>query len=352
MSAVAQPAATYAIHEGDVVRDRNTVLAIWHGNLGEAERMRAKYEWFYLGAPDAPPLLRLLRHEADGSWAGACAAGRRRMLLHGKEIHGGVMVDLAVTPEHRTLGPAMMLQQCIVDAGRRELEVLYGFPNPKAAAVFKRIGYRHWGDIVRYARVLRHSTYLRRRLSAALAPLAAWALDVATQLRDALRRLNQPRTEASWSDTADERFDALWTTSAPADALTAIRDARHARWRFDQSPVARTRYLLVTRPGDGALLAWFATQVEGDVLFVRDFWSDDADHGVGMHYIDALVHAARRAGHASISVEIAARAGRIAHWISRGFVVRGQRPVFGLCSNDAVIVRAEDLYLTSADEDE
>ena len=64
------------------------------------------------------------------------------------------------------------------------------------------------------------------------------------------------------------------------------------------------------------------------------------------------VRAARRTGHASISVEIAARASRTAAWQSRGFVARGQRPVFGLCSDDAVSIRAEDLYLTSADEDE
>jgi GNAT superfamily N-acetyltransferase len=351
MSAVAQ-APVYAIHDGDVVRDRDTVLAIWHGNLGESERMRAKYDWFYLGASGDPPLLRLLRHEPDGSWAGACAAGRRRMLMHGREIQGGVMVDLAVTPAHRTLGPAMMLQQCIVEAGRRELDVLYGFPNPRAAAVFKRIGYRHWGDIVRYARVLRYSTYVRRRLPTPLAPVAGWLLDTGTRTRDLLRRLMQPTTKAAWSDVADERIDALWGTSAPKEGLTAIRDARHARWRFDRSPVARTRYLLVTRPGDDTLLAWFATQVEGDALFVRDFWSDDADRGVGMHYIDALVRAARREGHASVSVEIAARASRIANWESAGFVARGQRPVFGLCSDEAVSVRAEDLYLTSADEDE
>ena len=351
MNAVAQP-ATYAIHEGDVVRDRDTVLAIWHGNLGEADRMRAKYDWFYLDAPHGAPLLRLLRHEPDGTWAGACAAGRRRMLLHGREIRGGVMVDLAVTPEHRTLGPAMLLQQCIVDDGRRELDVLYGFPNPKAAAVFRRIGYRHWGDIVRYARVLRYSGYVRRRLPAGLAPLAAWLLDTTTRLRDAARRLLQPRMEAEWSETADPRMDALWASSAPSDALTAVRDARHVRWRFDQSPVARTRHLLLTRPGDGLLLAWFATQVDGDALVIRDFWSDDADSGVGTHYLDALAHAARRAGHASISIEIAARPSRIAPWTRRGFVARGTRPVFGLCGNEADAIRAEDLHPPSADENE
>lgn len=351
MSAVAQP-ATYAIHDGDVMRDRDTVLSIWQGNLGEATRMRAKYEWFYLGAPAGAPLLKLLRHEADSAWVGTCASGRRRMLLRGQEIRGGVMVDLAVTPDHRSLGPAMMLQESIVDAGRRELDVLYGFPNPKAAAVFKRIGYRHLGDIVRYARVLRHSDYVRRHLPAVLAPLAGWVLDTVIGLRDAVRRMAGPRLYATWTDAADPRMDALWAASAPSDALTAIRDVCHVRWRFDQSPVARTRHLLLARPGDGSLLAWFATQVEGDALVIRDFWSDDADNGLGAHYIDALANAARRAGHASVSVEIAARESRVLPWKSRGFSARGQRPVFGLCSDGHDPIRADELYLTAADEDE
>lgn len=351
MSAVA-PAGTYAIHDGDVVRDRDTVLSIWHGNLGESERMRAKYEWFYLDAPSGAPLLKLLRHGADGAWVGTCASGRRRMLLRGKEIRGGVMVDLAVTPDHRSLGPAMMLQESIVDAGRRELDLLYGFPNPKAAAVFKRIGYRHLGDIVRYARVLRHCGYVRRHLPGVLAPLAGWLLDTVIGVRDAVRRMTGPKLDATWSETADPRMSALWEVSAPADALTAVRDACHVRWRFDQSPVARTHHLLLTRPSDGALLAWFATQADGDTLVIRDFWSDDADKGVGVHYIDALANAARRAGHASVSVEIAARESRVLPWKSRGFSARGQRSVFGLCSNGHDPVRAEELYLTAADEDE
>jgi hypothetical protein len=64
MSAVAQ-APVYAIHDGDVVRDRDTVLAIWHGNLGESERMRAKYDWFYLGASGDP----------SGSWRSSLSSG-------------------------------------------------------------------------------------------------------------------------------------------------------------------------------------------------------------------------------------------------------------------------------------
>jgi hypothetical protein len=170
------------------------------------------------------------------------------MLWRGKEIRAGVLVDLAVNPEHRSLGPAMMLQQGLIAAGRRDLDVLYGFPNPKATAVFKRIGYRPFGEIVRYARVLRHRGYLEQRIPSVLAAPAALLLDAAFGLRDAWRRATAPRLQVRWRDEADPRMDSLWECSAPRDSFGAIRDARHVRWRFDQAPIAKTRHLLLIRP--------------------------------------------------------------------------------------------------------
>ncbi|WP_119718322.1 GNAT family N-acetyltransferase [Cognatilysobacter tabacisoli] len=349
----AAPPPTYSIHEGNALLDRSSVLAIWDGSLGQAERMRAKYDWFYLHAPGGPPLMQLLRHEPDESWVGTCAAGRRRMLWRGREIQAGVLVDLAVSAAHRSLGPALMLQQRLIAAARSELDVLYGFPNPKAAPVFKRIGYRPFGDLVRFARVLRHRRYLELRLPPWLAAPAGALLDAAFALRDGVRRWTGPALRSRWSAEADPRMDTLWNASAPEDALTAVRDARHVRWRFDHAPIATTRHLLVTDRDDRHLLAWFATQVEGDALLVRDFWSEDASAAVGMHYVDALLQAARKAGHASVSVEIAARESRLATWRARGFVLRSRRTVFGMQRDEADHpIAHDDLYLTAADEDE
>jgi hypothetical protein len=139
--AEAAPAPVYAIEGGDVARDRERVLAIWRGNLGRDTRMQAKYDWFYASCPYGEPLLCLLRHLPDDSLVGAAAAGPRRMLRQGAEIEAGVLVDLAVTTEHRSLGPALMLQSALAEAGCRRYGLLYGFPNPKAAAVFKREKY-------------------------------------------------------------------------------------------------------------------------------------------------------------------------------------------------------------------
>lgn len=342
---------SYRVRDGDVARDRDTVLALWQGNLGQGARMAAKYDWFYRQSPSGAPLLQLLLHGDDA--VGVCSAGRRRMLWQGREIRAGVLVDLAVLPEHRSLGPAMILQQGMIAAGRRDLDVLYGFPNPKAAPVFKRIGYRKLADMVRYARVLRHADYLRRRLPGWLAVPAGIAVDLAARTGNALRRLFNRRLRAQWQDHADARMDALWSGSPHAHGLLAIRDAAHLQWRFDRAPFGKTRYLLLSEYGGEAISAWFATQADGNTLHIRDFWSLDATTGIAPRYLAALVSATRAKGHAAISVEMATTPARLAGWRALGFVERGRRPVFGNWSDPTAMEGdALDLHLTCADEDE
>lgn len=342
-------APAYTGQAGDVARDRDLVLGIWRGNLGQDARMQAKYDWFYARCPFGAPLLRLLRHGADGIAVGAAAAGPRRMLRDGRPIEAGVLVDLAVLPEHRSLGPALMLQGELARAGGERFDLLYGFPNPKAAAVFKRVGYERLGDIVRRARVLRHAGYLARRMPRPLAALAGFALDRIRALADTVQAPGE-RLAASWSDRADVRFDALWSASPKSEGLVGVRDAAFARWRFDASPLAQTRYLLLAG-ADGALRAWFACQIEDGVLHVRDFWSDDAATGIGHARVAALLRAARKAGHAAVSVEYAGPDARLVGWSAAGFVERSRRPVFGRWS-DGSAATAVPIHLTSADEDE
>ncbi|MGH8174501.1 MAG: hypothetical protein ACREPX_15280, partial [Rhodanobacteraceae bacterium] len=262
----AAPAPIYVVEAGDVARDRDAVLSIWHGNLGQDARMRAKFDWFYACCPFGAPLVCLLRHTPDDTHIGVASAGPRRMLWRGAEISAGVLVDLAVTAEHRSLGPAMMLQNSLADAGCRRFDLLYGFPNPKAAAVFKRVGYDKLGEIVRHARVLRHAQYLARRMPRVFASLVGVFVDAAVRMRDTWRSRSDRNVDYEWSHTANERFDSLWADSPHGDGLVGVRDAAFAQWRFDASPLSSTRYLLISDAESGVLLAWFACQIEESVL--------------------------------------------------------------------------------------
>ena len=345
-------APQYLVEAGLPARDRDTVLALWRGNLGQDARMTAKYEWFYLRCPHGEPLMQLLLEVSGQAHVGTASAGRRRLVWRGRELRAGVLVDLAVLPQHRSLGPALMLQQGLIAAAGEALDVLYGFPNPKAAPVFKRIGYAQPAQLVRYARVLRHAAYLRERMPRWLAPPAGWLADRVVACRDAWTRLRAPGLRSAWADQADARIDAVWSGSPKGDDVMAIRDVGHLRWRFDESPLASTRYLLVKRARDRALQAWFAVQRIDGTLHVRDFWSVDGADGMAAMHVGELLHAARKTGCSAVSVEMCASEAQRRGWHALHFVERSRRPVFLRWSSPQDAAASAPLFLTSADEDE
>ncbi|HMM25896.1 MAG TPA: hypothetical protein PKA36_13990, partial [Pseudoxanthomonas mexicana] len=161
-----------------------------------------------------------------------------------------------------------------------------------------------------------------------------------------------PHLRSAWADQADARIDAVWSGSPKGDDVIAIRDVGHLRWRFDESPLATTRYLLVKRAHDRALQAWFAVQRIDGTLHVRDFWSVDGTDGMAAMHVGELVHAARKAGCSAVSVEMCASDAQRRGWHALHFVERSRRPVFLRWSSPQDAAASAPLFLTSADEDE
>lgn len=343
--------AVYDTRAADPGRDGEAIMAVWRASqLGHAQEHAPKYAWFYRQCPFGAPLVRLLHHAPDDAVVGTCAAGPRRMVASGKVLDAGVLVDIAVTPRHRSLGPAMIMQASLIEASLERFDLLYGFPNAKSLPVVKRLGYSVLGEMLRQARVLRSRRYLARRLPAPLATLVAWPVDMAVSLWLSARRLRAWGVRSEWADRADERMDTLWRSSAPGDTALAVRDAAFLRWRFDACPLVSTRYLLVSDRG-GMLLAWFACEVADGMLHVRDFWSAGAVHGLPRAYLDVLLAAAWRGGHAAVSVECLGSNGCQDAWRAAGFRERGRRPVIGRWQRHAVPAPGA-IHLTSADEDQ
>lgn len=349
MSATAEPVRAYLARAGDARADRDAVLGVWRGNLGREDRLEAKYDWFYLACPWGPPLVQVLRHEPTAASVGVAAAGPRRFVFGGRELRAGVLVDMAVTTQHRSLGPALTLQKAMMAAGEKSFELLYGFPNQKAAPVFKRVGYTQLGELVRYARVLRFGQHLARMMPPAAARPLGWMLDGMTRARHELaaRRARELRTR--WVDAVVPEMNDLWARSDHGAEPMAVRDTTMLRWRFDQAPLPKVRYLLVEDTRSGALQAWFACEADGSMLHVRDYWSVDAAAGTGQPLLDAMLRAARKAGHAVVSVEYAGPVQRRAAWLDAGFTPRGRRPIYGKWKGAG---SPGELHLTSADEDE
>lgn len=109
--------------------ERELVLAVWEGTLGERDRMASKFSWFYEQSPTHRRATDLAAGVAPSSGAdaqviGVATAGRRRFQCGNQSLPAGVLVDMAVRPQHRTLGPALQLQKSLLTEGRQELGFL------------------------------------------------------------------------------------------------------------------------------------------------------------------------------------------------------------------------------------
>lgn len=344
----------YTTEAGDADRDRDAILALWGDHFGPLAMQPAKYDHFYRGGPHGPALIQLLRHQPDGEVVGVIGAGPRPMYWRGRPIRAGVVAHFAVAPAHRSLGPALILQQGLVDAARGHFDLLYGLPRPAAVGVSRRAGFRVMGDLVRHARVLRHGGYLQRRLPAAIAIPAGAALDLGARLRDRLADGRGNRLRWHWTDASDPRMDALWLASAKSGALTSVRDRAALHWRFELPPAGRARYLLVSDQ-DGDPRAWFACNAEdrpGDPLEILDYWSADAMTGLSRPVVRALVAAARTERRPAVHLLLAATHQAMAGWRAEGFVPRSGQPVIGLWLDEALAPPGvPDLHVTWIDQD-
>ena len=343
--------ARYACEPGQLERDRGDILSIWRSGLSNVGQQRAKYDWFYLGGEAGEPIVSLLRHAGGSQPVGVAAAGRRRAIWKDRLVQAGVLVDLAVVPEHRTLFPALLLQRSLQRAVPENLALLYGFPNPKAVPVFQRVGYAKALDVRRFVRVLRSDRYLRRYLPGWAAAAASRPLDLLATCWDAIR-VPVPRTHKStWTTTVDPRVDSLWASTEKGAGPVLVRDARFLRWRFDRMPGCAFRYLNI-EARDGRLEAWFACEDRDGFLMVRDFWTSGGCDRLDPSVVSVLIREARKAGCPAISVEFGGSAKIVCSLESAGFSERGRRPFFAYFGPGHLPVDDANWYVTSADEDE
>jgi GNAT superfamily N-acetyltransferase len=180
----------------------------------------------------------------------------------GTETHpAGWTVDLIVGPEWRVkgIGPGLV----VTHAEQRGLLAAVT-QSEDAIRLYERLAWTDVGTIPSYLRPVDMDTTLRmasvpgwtRKLGPVLSVLLrAFDAMVAVLFRlGGLRFHRVPRF--------DERVDEVWENSAPEHQVLAVRDAAHARWRFDESPEAdqfqryylsrgrRTLGYVVLQPGE------------------------------------------------------------------------------------------------------
>ena len=332
-------------------------VAVWMDSLHPAGDMARKLVWFYNDAPAGPGKLWLLLASDPGAPprpVGGMGFGVRHWQLGGHIVRAGLMADLAVVRDHRTVRPALTLARSVIASMRESVGLGYGFPNRSAVGVLRRAGCRNLGIPVRYALVLRHGRYVPRVVRSQLAAeLAAKALDLGGAGLVSWRARREAQSwRIVWLEALDSRFDRLWECARGDYRTVGQRDAAFLTWRFLRHPWHNYQIAAVCpRSTDERLVGYAAVEWVEDVVHVRDLFAERAHLGT---VLDLLVPALARRGAVAVTMACLDKGllAELLRW--RRFISRGPgSPVVvdpSQAANDDLL-DPMTWYLTDADED-
>lgn len=301
--------------------DAQAVIEVWSEALGYAGRRPAKLDWYYTRHPTARARLLVLRH--GRSIVGATGLAPRRMVWRGEPVDAALMGDFAVHSRHRTLFPALTLQQAALRQGLAEHALLYGFPNAKSLPVVRRVGYRVLPGMARHARVLHSAGYLPKAWPEVLRRALGGAFDAMFALRDALTLgCVRGEVQTAWLDSPDERFDALWQRALEhaGDCVIGVRDRAFMHWRFEARGWHGTRLFVLIESRTQRLLGYAACERDAATLHVRDLLVEQASPRLVARLLRLLARQARDQGQRSLSISCSGP-----EWLRAGLRAAGLR---------------------------
>lgn len=342
----------YSVVPADIEGDRAKILEFWQ-RIGFSTPDRAeRYDWFHLHNPEGRGRIYLLTLEGSDQIVGTACAGTRRIHVPGGAVlRASVLVDFAVDPAHRSLGPALTLQRTAREHEMQHSDLLYGLPDTRAVPIFKRLGADATLQEASLAYVVRSGAYLGRKLpqwASHAGTIAGGVIDLA---RGALLRIRSMVSglDCNWCAEPPAGVDELWSEAvADLDAGIGVRDRRYLEWRF-RGP--EWRFAAVTSKGRSRLHAYMACRRIGDELHIGDLLLS----GSGLerqHALRAFLVTARKEPVRVVRVDLLAPVATMNAMQATGFSVRGERPMF-LVRNPAGSAGSlvSSWWFTKADED-
>ena len=264
----------------DLDKDRQVIIDLWRRNLSDTSHLEEKYDWHFLNSPFGPGQIWIL--EADGQPIGTTSLGMRPLKIRETLATAGVACDLAVNKEHRILQPALLLQQSLLSSARAGIRILYGVPNSRGALVMKRVGYREFTCVHRYAKVVRISHYLPRfgkvgAIGSSVGPVIGRMADRGFEALQWFTRRRKNGRVAKILPCFDERFDELWRRLSPEHALLTVRERRFLKWRYRDFPLRQYRTVGLLTEDESKLLGYLIYYAEDHVALCADVFASAVD---------------------------------------------------------------------------
>lgn len=263
---------SYSIIKADINLNKNDIFNIWERNYPGV--LGKKYGWIYENNPAGKAHVWLLKHDGTAEYVGVTALFPRKFLVNGKMLLAGIAGDLVVDKEHRSLGPAIMLQKAVTSAILDgTFNFIYGFPNKASEPVFKRVGYQILGERVRLVKIFKTAPQISRLPFGKywgffLSPV----LDIILKLSSAETWFfrNKKYTCKEMGDI-DERFDRLWDKRDFELNIAGERKTSYLKWKFFSKPHSKNR-LFVIFDSEKYIKGYIIYHWLGKTIEIKDLW--------------------------------------------------------------------------------
>jgi hypothetical protein len=264
------------VRSADCESDSAPLLKLLQEQLSPSTDQR-RFDWLYKLCPFGEARVWVAMDPDSGKLAGAAAAFPRRIRIGDRIELGCVFGDFCVSPEHRSLGPAIQLQRkCLDSVMNGEFAAAYDLPSASMVAVYRRLGAAPGGQLVRMTKLLRSNA----RIATKIKPrLVADGLSVVVNAVLSLKRGSlQSRTGATLQKHTG-RFGSEFTELALRIGSRlgncVERSAEYLNWRYVDHP--QQQYEVLTAHRHGLLEGYLIFQIRGTDANVVDWFGDPAD---------------------------------------------------------------------------
>ncbi len=311
------------VREADLVED-GPLLADLARRYLSSNADQKRFRWLYQENPFGPAQAWIAcdRHEKA---VGMAAVFPRNMYCNGTVISGCVLGDFCVSPEYRSLGPALQLQRACLNLAQSEnFALAYDFPSTAMVGIYRHLGFQPACPSVRYVKPLKAEAYahsLHVSLPGSIAKTISHVLSLQNH-----RSSRRSEVEFALEDTAcAAEYSQLAEKVGSSLGICTIRNAEYLNWRYRQHPHIKYEFLTARRAKE--LVAYCIFTQSSDETTIAEFFGDMSDESLMKDLLRKLAAVLRTRGAAMINLPLLSNDSRKRVLRKLGFWAREAVPV-------------------------